>query len=48
MVIVPARFKELCLLLEYNGFTIEQISCFKVIGVSVNTALRWNDHIDTS
>ena len=44
MVIAPAKFKELCLPLNYNRFTIEQVSSFKLLGVSVNTALRWNDH----
>ena len=47
MVIEPAKFKESYLPLRYNGFTIEQVSSFKLLGVSVNTALRWNDHIDT-
>ena len=47
MVIASARFKESCLPLEYNGVTIEQVSSFKLLGVSVNTALRSNDHIDT-
>ena len=46
MVIAQAKFKESCLPLEYNGVTIEQVSSFKLIGVSVNTAIRWNDHID--
>ena len=41
------KFKESCLPLEYNGVTIEQVSSFKLFGVSVNTALRWNNHIDT-
>ena len=39
MGIAPARFKESCLPLEYNGFNIEQDSSFKLLGVSVNTAL---------
>ena len=47
MVIAPAKFKESCLPLEYNGVTIEQVSSFKLLEVSVNTALKWNDHIDT-
>ena len=47
MVIAPAKFKQSCLSLEYNGVTIEHVSSFKLLGVSVNTALRWNDHIDT-
>ena len=47
MVIAPAKFKESCLLLEYNGVTIEQVSSFKLLEVSVNTVLRWNENIDT-
>ena len=43
IVIVPAKFKESYLPLEYNWITIEKISSFKLLGVSVNTALRWND-----
>ena len=46
MVVAPVKFKESCLPLEYDGVTIEQVSSFKLLGVSVNTALRWNDHID--
>ena len=47
MVIAPAKLKESCLPLEYNGVTIEQVSSFKLLGVRVNAALRWNDRIDT-
>ena len=47
MIIAQGKFKESYLTLEYNGSTIEQVSSFKLLRVSVNTALRWNDHIDT-
>ena len=47
MVIASAKFNESCLPLEYSGFTIERVSSSKLLHVSVNTALRWNDHIDT-
>ena len=45
MIIEPDKFYESCLPLEYSGLIIERVSSFKLL--AVNTALRWNDHIDT-
>ena len=33
--------------MEYNGSAVELVSSFKLLGANVNTALSWNDPIDT-